>query len=884
MSSFLYRLARSCFRNRVRVVLAWLAVLGVLGVGALAAPKEFDDNFTIPGAASMIALAQLSVTFPEAADASAQLILTAPLGQRMDDPAVIEPVKAFFEMVERLPYVKGITSPYLEQASGQISDDGKYALASVRIFESVSTFSDVDRADLVAQVNKISDYLPGAKANIGGNVYSIHMPELTWVEALGLVAAIIVLIITLGSLLGGAIPVVTALTGVGCGVSVVVITANVTPVSATTLMLAVMLGLAVGIDYCLFIASRHRDQLATGMDVEESAARAVGTAGSAVVFAGLTVIIALVGLSLINLPFLTIMGVLAALTVAFMVCLAVTFLPALLGFLGARMCPKRPKVTKKSWEPSKKWVKLITKWPLVPCLVVLVGLGALTWPTTHLQLALPNSGQSEPGELDRITFDMVSEHFGVGFNGPIIVTANIVESDDPIAVVDSLKADIEAMPGVRLVSMATPNANADTALIQIIPTTGPDDPQTTALAQAISAKVPQWKQRLGVETAVTGFTVATIDVTTRLQSSMLPFALFVVGLSFLLLMMVFRSIWVPLKAALGYLLSVGGAFGATALVFSDGHLAWLINLAETRPVISFLPVFGMGILFGLAMDYEVFLTSRMREEYVHKNPNYVVDGFTHSAKVVISAAIIMFSVFVFFVPASGGMVKPIAFCLAVGVGLDAFLVRMTLGPAVMKLLGDRAWWLPKWLDRILPTLDIEGESLAAQVRIQNSFAGSKLVAARGLRAEVSGQVFFADLELNVAEGELLLIEGSSQARKALFFGLSGHVGFSSGEACIAGAVLPHEAAVVRRRCLLLDSTSDFGKVFPPKAAVVLIDEAEKLKSKQRQQLRDAMRESLAAWIIGVAPGTDTKKLFSGEYKVLQLEQRLDMAQVGGRSE
>ncbi|MDR1432057.1 MAG: MMPL family transporter [Propionibacteriaceae bacterium] len=887
MSSFLYRLARSCFRHRKQVVLVWGLILAVLGLGALASPKQFDDGFSIPGAASQVALERLAVTFPDAADSSAQLILTAPDGTRLDDPAVKGQVERYFAQLENAGYVKGVTSPYLEQVSGQISDDGKYALASIRVFGGVSAFSDADRADLVDRAEKISDFLPGATANVGGSVFSIHMPEFTWVESLGLIVAVVVLVLTLGSVFGMTVPLATALTGVGCGFSVVTLDASLMSVSATTLILAVMLGLAVGIDYSLFIVARHRDQLATGLGVEESAARAVGTAGSAVIFAGMTVIIALIGLSIANLPFLTIMGCLSAATVAFMVCLAISLVPALLGFFGERLRPKAARTSRRrGWNPATWWVKAVTRWPLLPCLLVVAGLGALSLPTTHLELALPDSGQSAPGELDRITFDMISEHFGVGYNGPLVVTADIVESTDPMGVADGLKAEIEAMPGVKLVPMATPNANADTVLVQVIPTTAPDDPATTELVHQLAGKAPEWKQRYDVDTAVTGFTAATIDVTNRLRDSMLPFALFVVGLSFLLLMMVFRSVWVPLKAALGYLLSVGGAFGATALVFNDGYFTWLINLVETRPVISFLPIFGMGILFGLAMDYEVFLTSRMREEYVHGNPNYIVDGFTHSAKVVVAAGVIMFAVFVFFVPASGGMVKPIAFCLAVGVALDAFLVRMTLGPAVMKLLGDSAWWLPKWLDRIMPTLDVEGEAVSRQLSVRASFGDDPApVSARGLTATVGGRTLFAGLDLEVPDGGVLVVEGGADARKALLYGLSGHVPFSGGTACVAGSVLGGESAVIRRRTLLLGPADDLSRALPGTAKVVLVDGADSLDSNSRQALRDAMRESSAVWILAGPSGWASDRVVAGPHGLLRLdEERLGTPAVGGSDE
>jgi RND superfamily putative drug exporter len=622
------------------------------------------------------------------------------------------------------------------------------------------------------------------------------------------------------------------------------------------------------------------------MDVEESAARAIGTAGSAVVFAGSTVIIALVGLSVVNLPFLTIMGCMSALTVAFGVCLALTLLPAMMGLFGERLRPKQAKAAKQAkaesrWNPAKWWATVVTKVPLLWCALVLVALGALSLPAANLEMSLPNSGQSEIGARDRTTFDLIKEHFGVGYNGALVVTFDIVELDDPMAPIDGIKADIEAMPGVKLVSTATPNANVDTAMLQVIPQTAPDDPATSELVHQINDRKAEWQERYDVTIATTGYTAMSIDVSNRLADSMLPFALFVVGLSFLLLMMVFRSIWVPLKAALGYLLSVGGAFGATQLVFNEGWFGWLVNLSETRPVISFLPIFGMGILFGLAMDYEVFLTSRMREEHVHGNPNSVVDGFVHSSKVVVAAAVIMLGVFAFFVPASEGMVKPIAFCLAVGVALDAFLIRMTLGPAIMKLLGEHAWWLPKWLDRLLPTLDVEGESLANQVKIRATFdAHPHPVEARGLSAEIDGKTLFSDFDLEVGEGQVAVVAAAPEVRRALFYALSGRVKLTAGEALIAGHVMGYESGAIRGKTLLLTSTDDFNQAFPSKAKVVLVDNADQLSSSQRQMLRDAMRESLAGWIFGADPEWDPTAITNSYTTTSQLSG----AGVGGNDD
>jgi len=527
---------------------------------------------------------------------------------------------------------------------------------------------------------------------------------------------------------------------------------------------------------------------------------------------------------------------------------------------------------------------VVTKWPLVTIAVVLVALGGLAYPAKDLSMALPTSGRSLPGTQDRITYDAITEKFGVGFNGPLIMTVGIVESDDPVEVLDGLKADIEAMPGVKMVAAATPNANVDTGMVQIIPETGPDDPATAALVEQLRERRSDWLAEYDVVTEVTGFTAIQIDVTNRLGAALLPFGIFVVGLSLVLLTLVFRSLWVPIKAALGYLLSVAAAFGATTLVFNQGWFASLINLPESGPVISFLPIILMGILFGLAMDYEVFLVSRMREEFVHGNvERSVEDGFVHSAKVVVAAALIMFSVFAFFVPQGEGAIKPIAFGLAVGVALDAFVVRMTLVPAVMKLLGRHAWWLPKWLDQRLPVLDIEGESLTRQVHLAEwpSPEDASAIVAEGLTARTDRRTLFADLALSVQPGEVLVVEGEHAQRRALLLGLAGRVKLTEGKLKVLGHVLPEEAPVLRRHAPVLGPTvPDFKNVLTKQVGgLVCVDNADELSSSRDAALLAALAASAKAeepttWVLGVMPGSDLESQLPVPFKVLKLASHL----------
>ena len=910
MSSLLYRIGRACYRHRGRVLALWLVVLAVLGLGTALGRGTFDDAFRIPGASSQKALDQLRMTFPEAADASAQLLVIAPEGASLRDKALRDKVEQGFAEIEALPFVKGVQSPYNKHIKGKITPDGHGALAAIRVSGTISTFPDSQREELLRAAERMAQLIPGSEVHLGGEVYSVHLPKLSVVETIGLAVALVVLLVVLGSVIAALMPVGTAVLGVGLIVTVTMLSANVVSINSTTLILAIMLALAVGIDYALFIVSRHRDQLAAGLEVEESAARAVATAGSAVVFAGLTVVIALVGLSLAGIPFLGIMGTFAAVGVAIEVLLALTLLPAFLGFAGGRLRPRAPRRSRSARAvapveaaadeaappatpdedgaatptglhgaaasasgPSRWWVNVVTKFPVLTIVLVVAVLGALAYPAKDLALALPNSGRSLPGSIDRVTFDLISREFGIGHNGPLIITGTIVESTDPLGIMDGLRDDILTIPGVEAVTVATPNENADTGLIQIVPTTGPDDPATAELVHRLRARHDAWLSEWGIDTSVTGSTAVQIDVTQRLSDALLPFGIFVMGLSFVLLMLVFRSIWVPLKAALGYLLSVAGAFGATALVFNLGWFKEVINLHETQPVISFLPIILMGILFGLAMDYEVFLVSRMREEYVHGNTTtWVEDGFVHSAKVVVAAAVIMFAVFAFFVPAGEGLIKPIAFSLAVGVALDAFLIRMTLGPAVMKLLGARSWWLPRWIERRLPVMDVEGETLAHQLSLADwPAADGQLVHAEGLSA--AGQ--FEGVDVSVAPGEVLLVEGDATARRALLLALGGRFVPESGEVKVAGLVLPEQASQVRRAVAYASpSVREPLKTFT--GPVLVVDNADQFSGPPRRRLAHALAAVAAssgrAAIVAHAPGADLSDVLPGPARVLRLEK------------
>ena len=815
MSSLLYSLGHWAFRARRLVLIGWLIVLVAIGGAAAVFNKGLDNGISIPGTESQAALDSLSTTFPQVSGASAQIIVVAADGQLITDPAYKDTLNSVADEMTKLPQIENVTSPFNERINGAISDNDKAGLISVQFDGPTSTITPESLAELEAATEQLSADLPaGSTVSLGGQIYSSSMPTITPTELIGVGVALIVLIITFGSFLAAGMPLLTALLGVGISIALIFVATAFAKVTSTTPMLALMLGLAVGIDYALFIISRHQDELRKGDTPEEAAARATGTAGSAVIFAGLTVMIALLGLGIAGIPFLTTMGVAAAVGVGIAVIISITLIPALLGFAGERLRPKQKKTKKAQAQKPNRfftgWVKAVTRFPIVTILAVLAVITVVALPALNLRLALPDAGSNAPDDRSRITYDLVAENFGEGFNGPLLVTGTIVTSTDPLGLMDDLKSELEKIPGVAAVPLATPNMTADTGIIQVIPEGAPDSPETKALVQAIRDKHDYFQKKYGVDLSVTGFTASGIDISTLLGNALLPFGIVVVGLSLILLTMVFRSIWVPIKAAVGYLFSVVAAFGVVTLVLQEGVGAELLHVDKPGPVISFMPIIVMGILFGLAMDYEVFLVARMREDYVHsgKARKSIVTGFVGSAKVVTAAAVIMFAVFAAFVPESDGSMKAIALALAVGIFVDAFIVRMTFVPAVLQLLGNKAWYMPKWLDRVLPHFDVEGEGVQHELELANWPAEKNVVvAAEGLSLKNAEgtRSYFKNLSFTVPNGTTLFVTGSDKiATSALLLTLSGRLDPDAGKLKVADMVLPVRSGAVRSRVALID--------------------------------------------------------------------------------
>ncbi|MDQ1112456.1 RND superfamily putative drug exporter [Microbacterium testaceum] len=895
MSTFLYTLGRWSFRHPWRVLTGWLLILVIAGGGVAVFAKGTDNTFSIPGTESQAGLEMLGRTFPQVSGASAQIIVVSADGTSVRDQNYQDAVQKASTDIGRLDFVEAVTDPYDARISGGISDDGRAAIVRIQFAGESTEVPAATKDALRDATTALGQELPsGSQAILGGQLFATEIPGASLTEALGVLIAALVLMVTFRSFLVAGMPLATAILGVALSIGLIFIATGFATVSSTTPLLAVMLGLAVGIDYALFIVSRHQDQTRAGMDPEESTARAVGTAGSAVVFAGITVLIALIGLSFAGIPFLTTMGIAASVAVAIAVCVGLTLTPAFLGFAGHRVVGwgySRSKAARRRRDmsppqevdadaererettaeasragrtgPAQRWVGLVTRHPVVTTVAVIGLLGVTAIPAASLALTLPNAGQLPQGDEARVAYELTDEYFGPGANGPLIMTGTIVTSNDPLNLMTSIGDEIAKIPGVAKVALATPNATADTGIVQIVPETAPDDPRTADLVRELRAAEPRLYDQFGVHLLVTGYTAVTIDISDQLGAALLPFGLFVVGLSLVLLMIVFRSVWVPLTAAGGYLLSVAASFGVVAAVFEWGWFADALHVAKVGPIISFMPIVVMGVLFGLAMDYQVFLVSRMREDYVHadregRTPREVAlgavrSGFSASARVVVAAAVIMFAVFVAFVPEGDSSLKPIALGLAVGVAVDAFLVRMTLVPAILALLGAKAWWMPRWLDRLLPKLDVEGEAVEREVRLADwPSEPSIAIAADDLRTVGSTDAeepVFSDVSLRLPYGETLLVTGETRTTRALLLALSGRMSQIDGRLRVDGLLVPERAGAVRSRvgvALLDDPTeaaADIARAASRGTRVVLVSDIDRLDDDAREDVAQVLRRA-----------------------------------------
>ncbi|MEU8782101.1 MMPL family transporter [Streptomyces sp. NPDC048637] len=730
MATFLYTLGRLTFRRRRFVALIWVALLAVAGVGAATASPPAADSFSIPGTEAQRAFDLLDQRFPgsSADGATARVVFKAPEGESMKDPANKAAVeRAVHALKSGSGQVARVTDPYVAKTLSKDAGTA-YAQVSYKVTGFELTDPSKDALKDVAEDGREA----GLTVEIGGNALQA-VPETSSSEIIGIAVSAVVLVITFGALIAAGLPLLTALIGVGIGVSTITALSSALDLSSTTSTLAMMIGLAVGIDYALFIVSRYRAELTEGREREEAAGRAVGTAGSAVVFAGLTVVIALAGLAVVNIPMLTKMGLAAAGTVVIAVLIALTLIPALLGFAGKRVLPRKArKATADGRDEAReaapaerpnmgtRWARFVLRRPVAVLLAGVVGLGAVAIPAASLEVGLPDDGSQPTSTTQRKAYDLLSDGFGPGFNGPLMLVVDGRHADageTTKSAAARVAKEVRGLDNVAVVTPPTFNKAGDTAMLNVVPKSQPSSVETEELVQHIRSTTAGIATDTGAQTLVTGTTAMNIDASQKLNDALVPYLALVVGLAFLLLMVVFRSVLVPLKAALGFLLSVVAALGAVVAVFQWGWLSDLFGVEQTGPIMSMMPIFLVGVVFGLAMDYEVFLVTRMREAFVHgESPGEaVVTGFRHGARVVTAAAVIMISVFAGFIGSSDSMVKMIGFGLAIAVFFDAFVVRMALVPAVLALLGRSAWWLPRWLQRLLPNVDVEGEGLQRQL-------------------------------------------------------------------------------------------------------------------------------------------------------------------------
>ena len=718
MATHLYRLGGWAFDHRRTVLIGWLALLAVVIACASAFSGQFSDKFEVPGTESQRAQDLLYEKYPGAGGASARVVYVAPDGTKLTDPenktAVMESVKR----ASKAEDVSQVVDPYSAKA---ISRDGRIGYADVIYPMPADEVDDPARDELEQSAEPAK--AAGMQVEFGGGLVTDESKSSS--EQLGIMVGFLVLAITLGSMVAAGLPLLTAMIGVGISVGAVTALTGVFELTDTAPTLATMLGLAVGIDYALFILSRHRQNIGDGLEPREAAAQATGTAGSAVVFAGTTVVIALVGLMVIDIPFLTVMGLAAAGAVIVAVLIAMTLLPALLGFAKSRVTRSNRVLT---WRPrerkgetlSVRYARFVTRRPLPVVLAGLALLLAVAVPATHMKLGLPDGGSKPTDNTERRAYDLLSEGFGPGFNGvlTVVVDAPNATKEQQAKIANDVTAKLKGFPNVAAVSPAQQNKKGDVTIAMVTPKTGPASDETKDLVDYLRRRAEALPEKYGINAYVTGTTALNIDTADTLAAALPKYVAVVVGLALLLLMVVFRSVLVPIKAAAGFLLSIAAAMGAVVWIFQDGNLADLFSVANAGPIVSFLPVLLIGILFGLAMDYEVFLVSRMREAFLRSGDarKSIVTGYGQSGRVVTAAAVIMTGVFAAFLLDPDPVVKSIGLSLAIGVVADAFVVRMTLVPAVMALLGRRAWRLPRRLERFVPHVDIEGEGLAESLQ------------------------------------------------------------------------------------------------------------------------------------------------------------------------
>jgi len=699
--------------HRKTVIVGWIVALVGIGMLASSAGSDFTEEFSLPSSDSKDALDLLEDRFPAQAGDVVQIVYKAESG--VESPAVERKMESVFRQVAALPHVSEVSSPYEKGGAAAVSDDGKIAYATAQLNVTTDKLND-------GEVKEIMDTARAAGGN-GLQVETGGSPveevrgeeEEAFSGGIGVLAAIVVLLISFGSVVAMGLPILTALFALGVGISGITLFTHVFDTADFAPELAFMIGLGVGVDYALFILTRFRNGLDEGLDKREAAIAAVDTAGRAVLFAGITVIISLMGMLLLGLPFLYGVATAAAIAVLCTMIAALTLLPALLSLVGGWVNRLRipflgsgaRSIDENTWW--FRWSGRIQRRPWVAALLSGGLLIVLCIPTLSLRLGTNDAGTDPAGTTTREAYDLLAEGFGPGFNGPFVLAAELPEEGND-EVLEDLRTRLKGEAGVEEVTDVTLNPNRTVGVFQLYPTTSPQSAATTDLLDRIREDViPPIEEKTGAQVHVGGINAIFEDFGNAIAGKLPLFIGVVVLLSALLLMIVFRSLLVPLKAVLMNLLSIGAAFGLIVAVFQWGWGASLIGVDATGPIISFFPIFLFSIVFGLSMDYEVFLMSRIHEEWEHsKDASEAVHrGLALTGRVITAAAAIMVAVFASFMLGEDRIIKLFGLGLAAAVFIDAVIIRSVLVPAIMQLLGKRAWWIPDWLDGILPRLHVE---------------------------------------------------------------------------------------------------------------------------------------------------------------------------------
>ncbi|WP_149549998.1 MMPL family transporter [Streptomyces marokkonensis] len=708
-------LARWCVQRRLVVVLLWLLALGGVAAGAFAAGSAYSNDYKVPGTESGRATQLLKEGFPDLGGDSDNVVWHTSSGS-VRDTGVEQTMTRTLDRIEDLPGVAAVSGPYDEGGAGRVSQDGRTAYATV-VFENQANEIGAGQAADVVETAKAAE-TDGLRVELSGSAVELSESSGGHIaEVVGVLVAAVVLFLAFGSLAASLLPIATALVGVGTAYAGIVLLGHVMTVADFAPMLGMLIGLGVGIDYALFIVTRHRRGLKRGLGVAEAATNAVATTGRAVVFAGATVCIALLGMLILRLNFLNGVAIAASLTVVLTVAASVTLLPALLSFIGMRALNRRERrrLAEHGPEPevptgfAARWSAFVERHPKLLGAVAVVVMAVLALPTLSLHLGTSDQGNDPKTSTTRQAYDLLADGFGPGVNGPLTLVTEVEGAEDRLAL-DNLGSTLRTTDGVASASPVTYGQGGDTAYLTVVPESSPQSKATSDLVDRLRSDVlPRAESGTSLDVHVGGVTAGYDDFADVIVDKLPLFVGVVIGLGCLLLLLAFRSIGIPLKAAAMNVAAVAAAFGVVVAIFQWGWGSELLGLGRAGPIEPFLPVIMVSVLFGLSMDYQVFLVSRMYEEWLETGDNRraVRVGLAETSRVINSAAVIMISVFLAFVLSGDRVIAMFGIALAAAVALDAFVLRTLLVPALMHLLGGANWWLPRSLDRILPRISIE---------------------------------------------------------------------------------------------------------------------------------------------------------------------------------